>query len=289
VRLATGGVSWGSEAAYYWCTPLPLPEMLDEIVEAGFRAVERSSNFPEDTAELRQLLEPRGLELVGAFSWVDFLDPAGHGEEIGRLRAFGLRIKEQGGRVVLLSDPLRPHRVAIAGRVTWADRLSEAKHAALVAGLNRAGEMLAAIGMRPVFHPHAGTCVETRAEIDRLLAGLDPSLIGYCPDTGHIAYAGDDPVAAIVDYADRTAHVHIKDVDLAALTRARENGVDFLEVVRLGVFTALGQGGADLGRALRTLRDVGYDGWLVVEQDAAARPLEDAIASRRFVERVWAS
>jgi inosose dehydratase len=143
--------------------------------------------------------------------------------------------------------------------------------------------------MRPVFHPHAGTCVETRAEIDRLLAGLDPSVIGYCPDTGHIAYAGDDPVAAIVDYADRIAHVHIKDVDLAALTRARENRVDFLEVVRLGVFTALGQGGADLGRALRTLRDVGYDGWLVVEQDAAARPLEDAIASRRFVERVWAS
>ena len=286
MRIATGGVTWGSEAVYHWLTPPPFEPMLDEIVAAGYRAIERSSNFPADPAKVRPLLDARGLTFVGAWSWIDLIDRASHDAEIARVAEFGRQIKEMGAEVALLSDPLRPERVAVAGRVSAADALTETRHRAMALGLSRAGEELRRLGLRPVYHPHAGTAVETRAEIDRLLAALDPALVGYCPDTGHIAYAGDDPVAAITDYAGRVAHVHAKDVDGDALARARRDGADFLEMVRRGVFTSLGHGTVDLRRALGALRDAGYDGWIVVEQDAATRPLADAVASREFIESV---
>jgi inosose dehydratase len=288
MRIATGGVTWGSEAVYYWLEPPAFEPMLYEIVAAGYRAIERSSNFPTDPAEVRRLLGARGITFVAAWSWVDLFDRERHSAEVARVTQFGEQMREIGAGTIILSDEMRPHRIAIAGRVTPADALSDAEHRNFVDGLHRIGEALAARGLRTVYHPHAGTSVETRRETDRLLAALDPALVGYCPDTGHIAYAGDDPVAAIVDYADRVAHVHVKDVDQAKLERARTTTADFMEMVRLGVFTALGKGTVDLRRAIRSLKDVGYDRWIVVEQDAAAHPFEDAVASREFIESVIA-
>ena len=50
-----------------------------------------------------------------------------------------------------------------------------------------------ALGMRVVVHHHAGTFVETPAEIERLLAETDPDLVGLLLDTGHAVYGGGRP------------------------------------------------------------------------------------------------
>jgi sugar phosphate isomerase/epimerase len=57
-----------------------------------------------------------------------------------------------------------------------------------------------------------------------------------------------------------------------------------LEMIRRGVFAALGKGTVDLAQVLGALESVSYDGWIVIEQDAAANPLEDAITSREYLE-----
>ena len=283
-RIAAGGVTWGSEAAYYWLEPPEFEPMLDQIVEAGYTAIERSSNFPEDPVLVRRLLEQRGLDFVGAWRWIDVLDPANHESELSRTTEFGRQVKEIGGGVIILSEKIRPHRNEVAGRVTEADALSENEFQALTGWLNRAGEALLELELRTVYHPHAGTSIERRFEFERLLAATDPSLVGLCLDTGHVAYAGDDPVAALVDHSDRIAHVHFKDVDVPALAQAKAEGVDFLEMIRRGVFAALGKGTVDLTQVLGALESVSYDGWIVIEQDAAGNPLEDAITSRWFLE-----
>jgi inosose dehydratase len=166
--------------------------------------------------------------------------------------------------------------------------MPESEHQAMTLGLNLAAEKLAGFGVRSTYHPHAGTLIETRYEFERLLSGVDESLIGFCPDTGHIAFAGDDPVAAFVDYADRITHVHIKDVDGPLLERSKAEGLDFMEMTRRGVFAALGKGTVDLTRVVGALNEAKYQGWIVVEQDAAANPLQDSIASREFLESVAA-
>ena len=61
-----------------------------------------------------------------------------------------------------------------------------------------------------------------------------------------------------------------------------------MEMTRRGVFAALGKGTVDLTRVVGALNEAKYQGWIVVEQDAAANPLQDSIASREFLESVAA-
>lgn len=283
-RIGIGSVTWGNEPAYYWITPPDIGEMLGGIVAAGYDALEWSLKPSDDPDVVHRHLVERGVTFVGSFCFVDLIDKAKHETEIARAMKVGRQINELGGDTIILCDPIRPHRSEIAGRVTPADATSESEHQAMVLGLNLAAEKLAAIGVRSSYHPHAGTLIETRYEFERLLAALDESLIGFCPDTGHIAFAGDDPAAAFVDYADRVTHVHIKDVDGPALEQGKAQGIDFLEMTKRGVFAALGRGTVDLARVIGALTKANYDGWIVLEQDAAANPLQDSIASREFLE-----
>jgi inosose dehydratase len=80
-----------------------------------------------------------------------------------------------------------------------------------------AAEAAAAVApdVRLCLHPHAGTAVESRADIDRVMAATDPDRVWVCPDTGHLLTAGDDPAAAITAWASRVAAIHLKDVDRA--------------------------------------------------------------------------
>src|SRR5437588_733629 len=127
---------------------------------------------------------------------------------------------------------------------------------------------LARRGLRAAYHPHVGTYVETRAEVDRLCALTDPALLGLCPDTGHLAYAGADPEAVFVDYAPRIWYVHLKDIDAARLQQVRAERLDFAAAVRRGLFVPLGEGMVDMERIFGALRASNYNGWVIVEQDA---------------------
>jgi sugar phosphate isomerase/epimerase len=72
---------------------------------------------------------------------------------------------------------------------------------------------------------------------------------------------------------------------------ARE-GLDFHCAVRSGVFTPLGCGCAEIGEVVSDLLSIGYQGWMVAEQDvlmplASGRtPLENARQSREFLRQL---
>jgi len=89
-------------------------------------------------------------------------------------------------------------------------------------------------------------------------------------------WGGGVRVALPRRHADRIRHVHLKDVRAGILARAAGGELDFGAAVAAGVFAPLGSGDVDLRGTLGALRDAGYDGWLVVEQDrvigAADRP-----------------
>jgi inosose dehydratase len=132
-----------------------------------------------------------------------------------------------------------------------------------------------------------GTHIETREEIDRLCALTDPALLGLCPDTGHLAYAGADPEAVFVDYASRIWYVHLKDVDQNILEQVRAERLDFPAGVRRGLFVTLGDGVVDFDRIFNALRAAGYGGWIIVEQDAPDQPLYAAKRSRAFLRDTY--
>ncbi|GII05068.1 sugar phosphate isomerase/epimerase family protein [Planobispora takensis] len=150
--------------------------------------------------------------------------------------------------------------------------------------VQRAADRCRERGLEPVFHYHLGTVVETPEEIERLLDLTDVSL---CLDTGHLWLAGGDPVTAAREWGGRIRQLHLKDASREVRDRVTGAGGDLSAAVAAGAFTALGAGEVDLAGVLRELS--GYEGWLVVEQDAPAtgrdlgRILDDQRANRAWL------
>jgi inosose dehydratase len=160
---------------------------------------------------------------------------------------------------------------------------------AMVEGLNELGARAADAGMRLCYHHHMGTGVQTRAEVDRLLADTDPHAVHLLLDTGHLTWGGGDPVELVDDHFDRIKHVHLKDLRGAVVEEAARRGMSFGDAIRAGVFTVPGDGMIDFPAFLDALGQRGYEGWLVVEAEqdpAKAHPLAYAKKARAYLREV---
>ncbi len=289
-RVGTASVNWGYDPLYDWTSPPPFEQLLTEMAETGYEGTEISYHFPDDVEELRAALKRHGLKSAATFHEVQLLDPSLREQELARAMVVADRLQALGSDVLILSDHTSDHRIAVAGRVAadGSDGLSEPQWRSLSDGLNLIGEALRKRGMRGVLHPHVGTFVETRAEIDRILDLTDPELVGLCPDTGHLAYGGADPEAVFVDYASRVWYVHLKDIDAAKLDQVRSERISFTEAVKLGLFVPLGDGMVNIPRIVSALRASAYDGWIIPEQDAPEDPIAAARYSREYLRREFA-
>ena len=289
MHVGTASVNWGYDPLYDWTAPPSFEQLLTEMALTGYEGTEISYNFPTDVDSLRADLDRHGLRAAATFHEVRLLDRSRHADEVEAAMVVADRLQALGSEVLILSDHTTEHRLAVAGRVAadGSDGLSDDRYHALADGLNRIGERLRARNMRAVLHPHVGTFIETRAELDRIMQLTDPALLGLCPDTGHLAYAGADPEAVFVDYAPRVWYVHLKDIDAAKLAQVRAERLGFVAGVRLGLFVPIGDGMVNVQRIISALRGSQYDGWLIVEQDAPPAPLEAAQRSRQYLRATF--
>lgn len=285
IEVGTASVNWGFDPLYTWVQTPPFGRLLDEMAAAGYSGTEISYHFPDDIPALRAELDRRRLRAASSFKALDLRDATKHDAAIAAVARVADRLESLGSHVVIISDEPSAHRLAVAGRVAadGSDALDDAGWRAMTVGLNRVGDLLNGRGFRAVFHPHVGTYVETRAEIDRLCASTDPALVGLCPDTGHLAYAGVSSEDIFRDYAQRIGYVHLKDVDGRMLERVREKRIGFAEAVKLGLFVELGSGMVSMPAIFGALKAAGYHGWIIVEQDAPAQPLEAANRNRQYL------
>ena len=106
--------------------------------------------------------------------------------------------------------------------------------------------------------------VETRAEVDRVLAG---SRIPLCLDTGHLLIGGTDPLELTRQVPDRIEHAHLKDVNVELAAKVQSGELTYTQAVAAGMYVPLGAGDVDIAGIVKTLEDNGYDGWYVMEQD----------------------
>lgn len=265
IRLAASPTNWGIDFADAPTNP-PWSDVLDQIAAGPLDALELGpvGYLPEEPAALREALAGRGLTAVGSFVFDNLHGPA----ELERVVAVAERacaaIAAAGGEVLVIIDSPSPARVATAGRSAAAPRRDGAGWARLMTGVERVADVARAAGLRPAVHPHAGGYLEFEDEVERLVAD---SPVGLCLDTGHLAFAGADPAAAIRRFGDRLAHLHLKDVDGEVLDEVRAAGLDFWQAVERQVFCPLGAGIVDLAAVMASLEQVGYDGFATIEQD----------------------
>ena len=287
VKIATGPVTWGVDFADAPNNP-PWEQVLDDIAASGIGALELGpvGYLPEDPDALRATLVTRSLTAVGSYVFEDLHDPAKAGAIVATAERACRAIAAAGGAVLVIIDCPDRHRAATAGRSDAAARLPAGQWASMVELILQVADVARVAGLRPVFHPHAGTYVEFRDEVDRLADDTDLDL---CLDTGHSAYAGIDPVEVVRTYADRLGHIHFKDIRVEVLQRVRREGLDFWTAIAEGVFCPLGEGMVDIAGVIAVLAEQGYSGYATIEQDrvpGSGAPLDDLRRSMDVIERM---
>jgi inosose dehydratase len=108
--------------------------------------------------------------------------------------------------------------------------------------------------------------------------------VQLCWDVGHALYGGVDPIDVVGRFPERIAYIHLKDLNGGVLAELQRLQLGFEEGIRRRVFTELGTGVLDVPRLLAALQDIGYDGWLMVEQDSTwLTPADSARTSRTYL------
>jgi inosose dehydratase len=288
IKVANAPVSYGAfeiTVGRYENVPGPI-EVLDAVAGAGYTGIDLGPlGYLGSGQELVDRLSSRGLELAGAYLQLPFSDTARLERELGDLEQL-LDILEtvaggadEGFRPrPTLADLGSDEREANPGR-GQRDRslgLSQDGWTRLADGIKAAAERCRARGFEPTFHHHTATHVEAPWEIDRLLELTD---IGLCLDTGHLLVSDGDPVAAVRDWGERINHVHLKDARKGVIEAIVGDGSPLEEVWTRQAFVPLGEGDVDVDGVLDGLRSLGYQGWLVVEQDQ----IPDASVSKENV------
>jgi inosose dehydratase len=209
-----------------------------------------------DPGRARALLERFGLQLVAGF-----VPLALHTKSIDPAR-------EVVDQVAPLLAALDAELVLVAPVMDsdWSapKELSDGDWRRLVENLGRVGDLVADHGLEMALHPHAGALIETRDQIERILADSDAPV---CLDTGHFAIGGADPAEFVRGHAERIVHVHLKDVDAGIADQVGAGALSLVEATRRGLFRPLGGGDAPIDEVLGRLDRDGYERWLVLEQD----------------------
>jgi len=296
IRVANAPCSWGVLEFDSDAQSAPYGQVLDEIAATGYTGTELGDwgFMPTDPAALHDETSRRNLRLIAAFVPVALANASAHAPGIATAVKTARLLRDADGpdAFIVLSDDNGsvPARESRAGRITAADGLDAQQWTTFAAGADAVAKAVKdETGLRTVFHPHCAGYVETASEIDELMNRTEPSRLGLCLDTGHLVYAGADPLQVLADHQSRIWHVHFKDCDPAVAQHAREKGLGYLAAVRSQLFCELGRGSVDFAAVRAALANSNYDGWIVVEQDVFpgyGSPQESAARNRQFLHSI---
>lgn len=135
--------------------------------------------------------------------------------------------------------------------------------------LNEVEGLARRYGVRALIEIHHKTLCPSASLAHRLVSHFDPAAIGVIYDPGNMVHEGfEDYQVGLELLGPYLAHVHLKN---AAFDRPDGGGVWRAR------WAPLEDGVVDFPAFLSALRDVGYDGWLVVEDFSAARESREAL------------
>lgn len=268
---------------------IPFEQCVSEMALAGFQGCSVGHKYPRDPKILKPALDMRGLRVSEPWASTFFTVADMEERTLASFHEQLAFIKAMGGTDIVVAElgrAVHQHPVSLLPNRPVMD---DGQWKLLTDGLDRLGAIARDAGMRLCYHHHLGTVVQSRSDVDRLMAETDPDLVFLLLDTGHLYCAGDDPLAMTRAHAARIRHVHLKDIRDDVWKDVQANHGSFFEAMLAGFFTVPGDGVIDFEPILQTLSDAGYEGWLMVEAEQDARkapPLEYALKARKYLREV---
>jgi inosose dehydratase len=272
IRLGVAPIAWSNSDLPELGGDTTLETCLKESRKAGFSGTETGVKFPMDPKVLGPVLRDHKLQLVSGWFSGELLKRTVRAEQ-ERIRAQMETFRDLGAPVLVYAETTGTVQNKIDIGLSRRPRISDEEFRTYGRKLTELAEWMADFGVPMTYHHHMGTIVETQRDIDQLMASTGKA-VGLLLDTGHLTYAGGDVTETTRRYGRRINHVHCKDLRWDVLKAARQKDQSFLSAILDGVFTVPGDGFIDYYAFARTLADIGYEGWVVVEaeQDPAKAP-----------------
>jgi len=241
MKLGFGPITWNNEdLPAELADPVPYTTVLDEVAAAGYTATELGDGFPRDPTILRAELETRALAMPSAWCALRPLEVSAS-EDLEATRELCALLSGVGAAFVNLADHGTSESMAQAGRVDGV-RLIGSEWDRLAERLVQAADVAREFGLQALFHAHAGTRVESRAELEEFLRRVPAPTVKLVWDVGHAMYGGIDPIDVVRAHPERIAYVHLKDVDRLVLDGRIPPRIEQHDITRGGEIQAKATG-----------------------------------------------
>ncbi|SEI17580.1 Sugar phosphate isomerase/epimerase [Rhizobium tibeticum] len=228
-------------------------------------------------------LSSRGLTLASGFfaeleAAGDFTEAGAQSAIIDKAERYADFLKACGSDIMVIGAPLR--QTPGATPVRFFDFEQARKIADF---LNRLGAVLYGRGVRLALHTEAHSIFAGGRDVDLMMLLTDPAYVNMCPDTAHLILAGSDPLQVVDRHHERVIIAHWKD-GLGPMPSDTPIDAHIHDRHR-PYFCGFGLGRVDWPGWARLLRDRGYQGWAILELDAAPDPVGDIANGLRLVNQ----
>ena len=289
VKLGIAPIAWSNDDMPELGGETPLEQCLSEASEAGFSGIESGGKFPKKSEELIPLLQKYKLKLCSG--WY----------------SANLRKNSVKDEIILIQEQLKLFQDCKAPCIVFAEvsdsiagdpnrplssrpQMNKDEWNEYCKKISEMGKYLEDQDMPLAYHHHMGTVIETEDDTKRLLENTSDQ-VKLILDTGHMLFAKGNSVKIAEDYKDRIIHIHCKDMREDILNKSLEKDWSFRKAFLEGAFTVPGDGCINYEPLLKYLKNIDYNGWLVVEAEqdpAKANPLEYAKKGFKYLSEMCA-
>ena len=289
IQIGIAPINWSNDDMHEVGGHYSLDTILSEMMEAGYKGTEIGNKFPSTSLAIKKELEKYDLALASSWHSTFFLTK-NLDSEIENIKKKCALLSEAGANIINVAECSHSIHSEINIELDSKPICDDQKYDILSNSLNNAGEVCKAHGVDLAFHHHMGTYIQNENEIEMLLSKTDPNFVHLCADTGHLLFAGVEPVEFFQKHINRIKHIHFKDIRADIFNNINLKKESFLKLVLKGIFTVPGDGCIDFITIGNNLKNSGYKGWIIVEAEQdpeKANPLEYALLSKKYLDKIW--
>jgi inosose dehydratase len=286
IKLGIAPIAWSNDDMPELGGETSLEQCLNEAGKAGFTGIEFGGKFPKNSNELLPKLKKEKLELCSGWYGAQLLKNTPK-EEFSLMQDQLRLFKDCNSPCMVFAEITNSIQADPNTPLSKRPKLSKGDWDKLISRINEISKMMIDENMPLAYHHHMGTVIETENETKRLMENtLDT--VKLLVDTGHMLFAQGNSINLVKDFSEKLIHVHCKDIRKEVLKKSLKNDSTFRQAFLDGAFTVPGDGCIDYKPFLKSLKDIDYSGWLVVEAEqdpAKANPLEYAKIGYNYLSK----
>jgi len=284
-------IKFGYALTWNWTSDIGIDfhKALDEIAITGWDGIEMNAGFLyyylEHIEELKKLLKLHNLGLSSFYSHLELINDDTFKSDLHTVKSKIKLIKELGADILLID-----------GGWKNPEGVSDSDYKGAVEKIKRVCELAHLNGLKPTWHIHWGTMFDREDIFEYMMEETRQDNLYLCPDTAQLFLSQMDPLEVIKKYGSRISYIHFKDLDenpfinkylkplkeidpknntLHPLSSAGtyeyindrylDNGA--FHINSKYRFVEVGRGIIDFKAIVKTVKEMNYKGWLVVDQD----------------------